>query len=215
MMLRLGRSLSLHKDFAMLFPRCPTLQSYMCEYTIVIVNICAKIVHNCAKSALSQLAASFTSTFDATFKPLESDLATWAQLIEKRVTVLLAKYGLQSQASVLDRFNRLQVTMSRESASREKKERKHMLLTSLCPDQAEFNLIWRRERRRGTSSWMYEQDAYKSWLSSPFWSILWLKGNLGSGKTVAMASVAAHLISAAATMVPQGRPRTFPSFLQC
>ncbi|RTE84485.1 hypothetical protein BHE90_000848 [Fusarium euwallaceae] len=204
MMLRLGRSLSLHKDFAMLFPKCSKLQSYMCEYTIVMVNICAKIVHNCAKSALSQLAASLTSTFDATFKPFESDLATWAQSIEKRVTVLLAKSDLQSQASVLDRFNRLQVTMSQESASREKKERKHMLLTSLCPDQGEFNLIWRRERRRGTSTWMYGQDAYKGWLSSTFWSILWLKGNLGSGKTVAMASVAGHLISAAATMEPQG-----------
>ncbi|RSL79563.1 hypothetical protein CEP51_007263 [Fusarium floridanum] len=204
MMLRLGRSLSLHKDFAMLFPKCSKLQSYMCEYTIVIVNICAKIVHNCAKSALSQLAASLTSTFDATFKPLESDLATWAQSIEKRVTVLLAKSDLQSQASVLDRFNRLQVTMSQESANREKKKRKHMLLTSLCPDQGEFNLIWRRERRRGTSTWMYGQDTYKGWLSSTFWSILWLKGNLGSGKTVAMASVAAHLISAAATMEPQG-----------
>ncbi|EEU42700.1 uncharacterized protein NECHADRAFT_84200 [Fusarium vanettenii 77-13-4] len=196
--------LSLEVDFAMLFPTCSTLQSYMCEYTIVMVQICAKIVHNCTKSALSQLAASLTSTFDVTFKPLESDLATWAQLMEKRVTFLLAKSDLQSQESVLDRFNRLQVTMSRESASREKKERKHVLLTSLCPDQGDFNLIWRRERRRGTSSWMYEQDIYKSWLSCLTSSTLWLKGNLGSGKTVAMASAAAHLISAAATMEPQG-----------
>ncbi|KAI8660956.1 NACHT domain-containing protein [Fusarium keratoplasticum] len=204
MMLRLGRSLSLHKDFVMLFPRCSTLQSYMCEYTIVMVNICAKIVHNCAKSALSQLAASFTSTFDAVFKPLESDLTAWAQLIEKRATILLAKAGLQSQSSVLERFNRLQATVSRESVTQQKETRKHRLLTALCPDQGEFSLIWRRERKRGTSSWMYETHAYKDWLSSEAESVLWLKGNLGSGKTVTMASAVAHLTSAAPSMDPQG-----------
>ncbi|RSL49755.1 hypothetical protein CEP54_012262 [Fusarium duplospermum] len=204
MMLRLGRSLSLHQDFVVLFPKCSTLQSYMCEYTIVMVNICAKIIHNCAKSALSQLAASFTSTFDAIFKPLESDLATWAQLIEKRATVLLAQADVQNQSSVLERFNRLQITMSRDSAAQRKEKRKHRLFTALCPDQGEFNLTWRRERKRGTSSWMYEQEAYKSWLSSKAQSVLWLKGNLGSGKTVAMASAVAHLISAAPGMEPKG-----------
>lgn len=188
----------------MLFPRCSTLQSYMCEYTIVMVNICAKIVHNCAKSALSQLAASFTSTFDAVFKPLESDLTAWAQLIEKRATILLAKAGLQSQSSVLERFNRLQATVSRESVTQQKETRKHRLLTALCPDQGEFSLIWRRERKRGTSSWMYETHAYKDWLSSEVESVLWLKGNLGSGKTVTMASAVAHLTSAAPSMDPQG-----------
>ncbi|RSM05266.1 hypothetical protein CDV31_009664 [Fusarium ambrosium] len=204
MMLRLGQSLSLHQDFVLLFPKCSTLQSYMCEYTIVMVNICAKIIHNCAKSALFQLAASFTSTFDAAFKPLESDLTTWAQLIEKRVTVLLAKADLQTQSSVLERFNRLQITMSRDSAAQRKEKRRHRLFTALCPYQGEFNLIWRRERKRGTSSWMYEQEEYKSWLSSKAEAVLWLKGNLGSGKTVTMASAAAHLILAAPGMEPKG-----------
>ncbi|KAJ4137179.1 hypothetical protein NW768_002760 [Fusarium equiseti] len=204
MMMRLGRSLSLHKDFAMLFPKCPTLQSYICEYTIVMVNICAKIVHNCAKSALSQLAASLTSTFDAVFKPLESDLETWTLLIEKRTTVLLAKAELQNHSSVLDRFNRLQITISTETANRQIQARKHRLLAALCPDQDEFNLIWRRERKRGTSSWMYEQDTYRSWLSAKVRSVLWLKGNLGSGKTVTMASAVAHLTLAVPSMDPQG-----------
>ncbi|KAL2680451.1 hypothetical protein Neosp_008052 [[Neocosmospora] mangrovei] len=204
MMLRLGRSLSLHKDFAMLFPRCSTLQSYMCEYTIVMVKICKKIVNDCAKSTLSQLAASLTSTFDGVFKPLESDLTTWAQLIEKRATILLAKADIQSHSSVLERFNRLQMTMSRESAIQQKDTRKHQLFTSLCPDQGEFNLIWRRERKRGTSSWMYETDAYKSWLSSKAEPVLWLNGNLGSGKTVTMASAVAHLTLTAPFMDPQG-----------
>jgi predicted ATPase len=187
----------------------------MCEYTIVMVNICAKIVHNCAKSTLSQLAASLASTFDAVFKPLESDLATWAQLIEKRATILLAKADLQSQSSVMDRFNRLQVTISQESATRQRKARQHTLLTSLFPDQGEFDLIWRRERRRGTSTWMYKKDAYRSWLYSATGSLLWLRGNLGSGKTVVMASAAANLISAAATMEPQGWTKFCPSSLRC
>ncbi|RSL48775.1 hypothetical protein CEP53_009418 [Fusarium sp. AF-6] len=48
------------------------------------------------------------------------------------------------------------------------------------------------------------EDEYKKWLSSDKRSILWLKGNLGSGKTVAMASAAAHLILATPEMEPQG-----------
>ena len=204
MMMRLRRSLSLHKDFAMLFPKCSTLQSYTCEYTIVMINICAKIVHNCARSVLSQLAASLTSTFDSIFRPLESDLATWCLLIEKRTTVLLAKAELQSHSSFLDRFSRLQIAMSTETAKRQTEARKHRLLAALCPDQGEFNLIWRRERKRGTSSWMYEEDAYKSWLFSEGTSVLWLKGNLGSGKTVTMASAVAHLTLNAPPLDPQG-----------
>jgi len=160
-------------------------------------------VHDCAKSALSQLAASLTSTFDAVFKPLESDLATWALLIEKRTAVLLAKAELQSHSSVLDRFNRLQITMSSEAAKHQMESRKYRLFEALCPEQSEFDRIWRRERKRGTSSWMYEQDAYKSWLSSKAGSVLWLKGNLGSGKTVTMASAVAHLTFDAPSMNSQ------------
>ena len=193
----------------MLFPKCSTLQSYICEYTIVMVNICAKIVHDCARSALSQLAASLTSTFDSIFRPLESDLTTWALLIEKRTTVLLAKAEIQSHSSVIDRFNRLQITMSTETANQKIEARKHRLLSILCPDQGEFNLIWRRERKRGTSTWMYEQDKYKSWLSSDVGCVLWLKGNLGSGKTVTMASAVAHLTLAAPSMSSQGQLELF------
>ena len=136
----------------MLFPKCSTLQSYMCEYTIVMVNICAKIVHNCTKSTLSQLAGSLISTFDGVFKPLESDLTGWALLIEKRTTILLSKAELQNHSSILDRFNRLQITMSTETVKRRRESRKYRLLAALCPEQSEFDQIWRRERKRGTSS---------------------------------------------------------------
>ncbi|CAG7561108.1 unnamed protein product [Fusarium equiseti] len=162
------------------------------------------VVRLSLESALSQLAASLTSTFDAVFKPLESDMTTWGLLIEKRTSVLLAKAELQSHSSVLDRFNRLQITMSTETSKRQRESRKHRLLAALCPEQSEFDQIWRRERKRGTSSWMYESDEYKNWLSSKVGSVLWLNGNLGSGKTITMASAVAQLTLDAPSMDPQG-----------
>ncbi|KAF5013170.1 hypothetical protein FDECE_799 [Fusarium decemcellulare] len=200
LMLRIGRSLSLHQDFSMLFPNCQQLQTYMCEYTIVMVNICTKIVANCGKTVLSQLASSLVSSFDAAYKPLESDLATWGHMIEKRTTVLLAQSNLQSQATVLERFNRLQATASRERAKIQREDRKHRLLGALCPIQDEVNLIWRRERKKGTSTWINNHAAYQDWLRSESSSMLWLTGNLGSGKTVTMASVVANLISSPLNM---------------
>ncbi|KAJ4016209.1 hypothetical protein NW752_003332 [Fusarium irregulare] len=138
------------------------------------------------------------------FKPMESDLTAWGMLIEKRTTLLLGKAELQNHSSVLDLFNRFQITLSAETTKFQTEARKQRLLAAMCPDQAEFNLIWRRERKRGTSSWMYEEDAYRDWLSSKAGFVLWLKGNLGSGKTVTMASAVAHLTLAAPSMNPQG-----------
>ncbi|KAF4962744.1 hypothetical protein FSARC_9192 [Fusarium sarcochroum] len=195
LMLNIARSLSLHKDFSMLFPDCQKLQTYMCEYTIILVRICTKVVANCGKSVLSQLASSLAYSFDSVFKPLESELITWGQMIEKRTTLLLAKASLRSQATVLERFNRLKTTSSQERARILKEDRKHRLLNALCPIQNEVDLIWRRERKNGTSTWMNNHDLYQTWLHSNPSSVMWLKGNLGSGKTVTMASVVAQLAS--------------------
>lgn len=191
--MRLGRSMSLNQDFAMLFPQCQQTQVYMCEYTITMVNICKLVVTNTRNSVVSQMASSFGSTFDSTFKPLEKELLDWGQLIEKRTAMLVAKSNLSQHSASLHRFNRLQVALSRDSARRQREAQKLHLFTSICSDQTEFDAIWRRERKRGTSTWILKVTPYQSWLQCPVSATIWLQGNLGSGKTVTMASVIGHL----------------------
>ena len=52
--MRLGTSWKLHKDYARLFPRCSSLQVYLCEYLISIVKLCTKIVKLGKKSFLGK-----------------------------------------------------------------------------------------------------------------------------------------------------------------
>ncbi|KAF4444283.1 NACHT domain-containing protein [Fusarium austroafricanum] len=192
MMLNISRSLSLHNDFSILFPGCQKLQTYMCEYTIVIVQVCAKVVANCSRSFVSQLASSLATSFDSIFKPLQSELTTWGQMIEKRTTVLLAQASLKNQDTLLDRLNSLRTKTAQDQEKVQRQDRKNKLLTALCPIQSEVNLIWRRERKKGTSTWIDNHVMYQNWLKARTSSVVWLTGNLGSGKTVTMASVVAQ-----------------------
>ncbi|KAL0930471.1 NACHT domain-containing protein [Colletotrichum truncatum] len=217
LLLRIGRSVSLHQDFAMLFPQCRQVQGYMCEYIIVIVDISKKIVTHARKSLASQVASSFGSSFDSVFKPLESDLAEWGRLIEKRTAMLVAKSTLQEHSSSLERLNRLQIATSREAAKRNREARKHRILESLCPDQKEFDSIWRRERKKGTSNWILKDREYQKWLKCLVSSVIWLQGNLGSGKTITMASAIADLVltrgdPSSSSAPPKQRPRTVSYF---
>lgn len=195
-LLRIGRRVSLHQDFALLFPQCRQIQAFMCEYIIVIVQVCKEIVVYARKSFASQLASSFLSPFDTVFKPLEDRLLEWGQLIEKRTQIIATKSTLERESTSVERYNRLQVIFTKqagEARSRDRESRKHRFLKGLSPDQREFDSIWRRERRRGTSQWILKHPRYEEWLKSTDSAFLWLQGNLGSGKSVTMASIVASL----------------------
>ncbi|KXH34003.1 major facilitator superfamily transporter [Colletotrichum simmondsii] len=196
LLMRIGKSSSLHKDFALLFPTCRQTQTYMCEYVIVFIKICKKITIDAHKSFASHLATSFTSTFDSVFKPLEDDLRSWGQMIENRVAVLVAKANIESNSSSVERFSRFQIMISRDAAHRDRETRAHRLFEALAPNQKEFESIWTRERKKGTSSWILNDKSYQEWLGTKTSATLWLQGNLGSGKTVTIASVVADLLIA-------------------
>ncbi|KAK1958845.1 hypothetical protein LY78DRAFT_663177 [Colletotrichum sublineola] len=196
MLLRIGQSLSLHQDFALLFPQCRQIQTWMCEYTVVMVDICKKVVTHVGnlKSLRSQLQTIFFTSFDSEFKPLEKSLVELGRLIEKRCVVLAASTNLNAQSSTLDRLSRFQASFTKDTAHRLRESRKNRLFTSLCSDQEGFDLTWRRERKKGTSDWILKHNDYQNWRISDTSSTLWLQGNLGSGKTVTMASIVADLV---------------------
>ncbi|KAH7153576.1 hypothetical protein EDB81DRAFT_631269, partial [Dactylonectria macrodidyma] len=186
-------SCSIHSDLSLLFPKNRELQDFMCEYLAVMVQLCQKIVTYAQKSRFSLVTASITSSFEAQAKPLEEDLVYWGGLIEKRVTVLSARSHLNAQEWAIGKLRNLEVTLSAESKKRAIEERRQRILNQLSSDRVDFETIWRRERRRGTSAWIYETEPYKSWKTASSSSTLWLKGNLGSGKTVVLANVVGDL----------------------
>jgi hypothetical protein len=52
---------------------------------------------------------------------------------------------------------------------------------------------------KGRSNWLLELDSYADWKKSPTSSTFWLNGKLGSGKSVAMASICGDLTSSSGT----------------
>ncbi|KAH6951248.1 hypothetical protein BKA56DRAFT_711711 [Ilyonectria sp. MPI-CAGE-AT-0026] len=183
LMMNISRSCSIHSDLALLFPKSRELQDYMCEYLAVIVQLCQKIATYAQKSRFALVAASIISSFEVQAKPLEDHL----------VAVLATRSHLNAQEWAMGKLRSLEITLSVESRKRAIEERRRHILILLSSDKVDFETIWRRERRRGTSGWILETEPYKSWRAASSSSTLWLKGNLGSGKTVVLANVVGDL----------------------
>jgi hypothetical protein len=56
--MEVGRLAPRHERMALLYPRSEDLQSCMCEYFIVVVNLCHKLLKFTKKSSLGQFKAS-------------------------------------------------------------------------------------------------------------------------------------------------------------
>lgn len=172
--MKLGTSWELHSDFAQIFPRSETLQTFLCEYLIVLMRLCRKTVAFSNKSLGGQLWSSLGASFDSEFKPLQEEMDKWGLMIQHKTEQL-------ATACIVDveKFRR--------------RNYKQHVLRNLSPDQSQHCTTWRRHRRKGNCKWIYETAAYKSWITEDASSALCISGKLGSGKTVTVASLVAQV----------------------
>ncbi|KUI54145.1 hypothetical protein VP1G_01639 [Cytospora mali] len=176
--MKLGTSWTLHKDYAELFTSSEVLQNHLCEYLIVLMRLCRKVVLFTQKSPTSQLFSSLGSSFDAEFGPIQKEMEERGSLIQQTAHHLAAKSFLGSH---LD---------SQKSRLRDFRCR---TLQKLSPGQAQYVTTWKRQRRKGTCNWVREMQDYKAWRASQNSSTICINGKLGSGKTVAMANIVAEI----------------------
>lgn len=171
--MKLGTSWDLHNDFSQIFPQSEALQTYLCEYLIVLMRLCRKAVLFSNKSLAGQLWSSLGASFDSEFKPLQAEMDKWGLMIQYKTQQL-------AMASVVDadQFRR--------------RDYKQRILHRLSPNQSQHFTTWRRHRRKGDCKWIYQEAAYKSWMAADASSTLCISGKLGSGKTVTMANIVAQ-----------------------
>lgn len=195
MLFRASKSFLLHQDFGSIFPQSEQLQDLAYEYLTVTVVVSTKIIHFARMSGWSQIASSFTSSFDTNFNPLENQLKEVGVRIQLCTNALAMKASQQSHALTHRLMSSLQMSVSQESRLKALEASKHGLLTALCPNQGEFDAIYRQHRRKANSIWLFSQSRYKHWASSPLQvsRLLWIQGKLGSGKSITMASTVADL----------------------
>lgn len=172
--MKLGTSWDLHNDFSQIFPQSEALQTYLCEYLIVLMRLCRKAVLFSNKSLAGQLWSSLGASFDSEFKPLQAEMDKWGLMIQYKTQQL-------AMASMVDadKFRR--------------RDYKQRTLHRLSPNQSQHITTWRRHRRKGDCKWIYQTAAYKSWLAEDVSSTLCISGKLGSGKTVTMANIVAQI----------------------
>jgi len=194
LLMKLGKSSSITADMASLFPRCKELQGLMCEYLITMVDFFHKLVILSQESLLSQIATSFVQSYDRECRSFESDTERWSSLIEKRVTFLTRKSQLHSTGGLIELAGR-STALSHSRRSELAAKEKARVLDLLCPVaiQAQADLAWRRQRKKGTASWIFNDAGYNSWMTNSNSSSLWISGKLGSGKTVLLATVVGEL----------------------
>lgn len=171
--MRLGTSWALHEDFAQLFPRSEILQTYFCEYLIVLMRLCNKVVVFGQKNTGAQLFSSIGSSFDSEFGTIQKELDQWGCLIQQQSQLLAMKTA----------------TGAENSRSYDLKQR---ILRRLSPHQKDFETRWRRQRKKGTCEWIFNTPSFTDWKSMQTSATLCVSGKLGSGKTVSMANIVAR-----------------------
>ncbi|KAM7190456.1 hypothetical protein V8F33_009439 [Rhypophila sp. PSN 637] len=192
LLMRLTTSWTIAQEFVQHFPGSKELQTYLAEYLIRIVRLCKQILVFSQRSPAMLLASSLFSSFDAEFLPLQQELDQWGLLIEKQFASLTTKTIIEGQAMVAKTNRHLSRFVAAKSKRQLLQENQQRLLNSLSPNQDSFDLIFRRERKRGNCAWLLSDPDYTSWKSATS-SLLHLTGHLGSGKTVGMANIAADL----------------------
>ncbi|KAK3335257.1 hypothetical protein B0T19DRAFT_3600 [Cercophora scortea] len=192
LLMRLTTSWSIAQDFAHHFPSSTELQTYLVEYLIRVVRLCQKIILFSKRSATALLAASLFSSFELEFQPAQQELDQWGLLIEKKFASLSTQIALEGHAAAAKRGQGLRDLVSRKARQQHLFGQQRGLLNKLSPDQGCFESVWRRERKKGSCVWLLDTPSYKSWKSGEG-STLLIAGHLGSGKTVALANIAADV----------------------
>lgn len=110
-----GRSAPRYQDMALLYPRSKRLRDALCEYFIVILNICKHAVKFLQKSTLSQFSSAISDSSLASF---EKELQQWSIAIVEEVA-LLSSQNLEEEAKENCQFRQIMVKFSNSSNQRQ------------------------------------------------------------------------------------------------
>ena len=195
--MRIGRTCPRYQDFGLLYPESTRLQSALCEYFAVIVDLCKQAVLFLNKRFRSQLLSSILNPFELEFGGLYRDLENLASGIRDELS-LASKQAQQIEAAEMSKFRALGKNFADTSArdlekARTRKKKKAELLFLNACSVYDHEKYWKQARKQGNTRWICHDERYKQWKQEKQSSTLWCTGILGSGKTVLSANVVEDL----------------------
>jgi hypothetical protein len=178
-----GQSTQQHLDLTLLYPRSKTLQTYITEYFIVVVQICLRFHKFAQKSALGKFASSLN---DTDIKDARSSLLIWSKSIQAEIGTLVAQ-RIESEAESNLGF-RTRMSLSSKNASQQQKQIAFRNLLDSCSTY-DYETTWRQIRKAGNTSLYKQLPEYNRWIVAPDPKTLVLVGKLGYGKSVTLANI--------------------------
>jgi hypothetical protein len=181
------------------------LQKALCEYFVVVIELCQQAVLFIRKPFFSQFSSSVLKPFQSEFGHFENDLGRLATTIREEAS-LASKQAQSDETKENFKFRALAVKFSDKVAQelQEARRLKSLKAKSQFLDACStynHQTAWKQARKSGTTSWIYNKEEYKRWRQEPASSILWCTGILGSGKTVLSANVVENLMLTAPAAV--------------
>ena len=167
--------------------------------------MCNKAVIFTQKSFLSQLSSAITKTFNSEFGPFEINLNRLAQDIRDEASIVSQRVQSE-EVKTNSRFRDLAIRFSDsasqelQAAKRSKKQKRRLRFLNACSTY-NYQLAWKQARKKGHTSWVFDQKPYKEWKRASSSCTLWCTGTLGSGKTVLSANIVDDLILSDPTII--------------
>ncbi|KAL8365190.1 hypothetical protein RB595_004139 [Gaeumannomyces hyphopodioides] len=180
LLMAIGRSSPRYQMMALLYPQSKRLQSYLCEYFIVIVRLCHQHLKLIQKSTLGQLMSFVVSDLD--LKTYQSGADSWASLIKEEVNAFMAKDVAEqsSRTRTLFQFSK--------SETHRKKFKAYTRILNACATY-NYQKAWKEIRKVGYTTLLGRAHEYQDWKVQPSSCTLICTGKLGSGKSVLLANM--------------------------
>ncbi|KAJ9609751.1 hypothetical protein H2200_006079 [Cladophialophora chaetospira] len=193
--MQIGRSAPRIQDYGALYLAAPRLQRALCEYFCTVVVICHKAVLFTKRRFATQLSNAVLKPFNSEFGPPRTQLIELAEAIREEAS-LVSKQELQLERQDASAFRAMFSSTSKQEMQAAQKRRSHKLKLRFLDACSTFDyqVLWRRARKAGTSTWILEEDAYKQWVAESASNVLWCTGKLGCGKTVSTATLVQETI---------------------
>ena len=193
------------EKYALCYATSKSLQNELCNYYSVVVNLCTRIVLFVRKSFIKQIASALRKPFEDEFGTLQKDLNRFGTEVKEEVS--LASKQLQSRDSIEAAQERKENSLFRAKGTVFRKDIAHELeqarkwrqgrakarFLDSC-SRYNFNVALNQARKKGASTWIFQNEEYRDWTSRTSSSTLLCSGIVGAGKTVLSANVVESLI---------------------
>ncbi|KIW18722.1 hypothetical protein PV08_03011 [Exophiala spinifera] len=199
LLMNVGRTCPRYQEIGILFSTSAALQRAICEYMIIVVDLCRKAVVSLQGSFFKQVP--FLKSFETEFGQYDEKLRRAGHMVHSEVNLISAE-GQQLEMGKNTQFRSAMAKFSKKTSEELDKARqlRRYNVKTRCLDTLssyDYQKIWKQARRSGTINCVYEHEQYRKWFRAERSTLLWCTGILGAGKTVIAANVVEHLAAQA------------------